>query len=87
VECLGISLLVVLAEFNGKSKKKDDGSAFKFVPTVDGYVIPRNPEQMLAAGEFSNVTWLTGLDRDEGMLYAGGTRTTDLHQRQDVNNL
>lgn len=44
----------------------------KFVPVVDGWVLPEDPGTMVASGEQHNVPLLIGSNREEGNLFVFG---------------
>ncbi|MFH1149207.1 MAG: carboxylesterase/lipase family protein [Actinomycetota bacterium] len=48
----------------------------RFVPTVDGWVIPEDPGTMVANGQQHDVALLLGSNREEGNLFVFGAKDT-----------
>jgi para-nitrobenzyl esterase len=45
------------------------GGAFKFGPIVDGYVLPKDPGEVWAAGEMHKVPFIAGSNLDDGSVF------------------
>lgn len=60
----------------------DAGNAPRFGPVIDGYVLPRNPAAIFAAGEQQDVPLIAGMNADEGSASAAyATMSHDERQR------
>jgi len=68
--CLrGLTVPEILAVQNGITSQNSIASLTAFFPHVDGVLIPEEPVQALALGQFNHVPLLMGTNHDEGRLF------------------
>ncbi|MDD3428472.1 MAG: carboxylesterase family protein [Oscillospiraceae bacterium] len=48
-----------------------------FWPTLDGAVLPKNPEEALKQGEYNKAEYLMGFNQNEGMVFLSETSTPE----------
>ena len=53
-------------------------------PVVDGYFLPRTPEELVSLGPLNAQSFLTGATRDEGLIAGLFVCLTDLFVRLPV---
>ena len=70
VACLrALPVSDILAVQNGITSQSSLASLTAFFPNVDGVLIPEEPLQALATGEFNHLPLLMGTNHDEGRLF------------------